>query len=168
MKSQDKIKNVDKNIMKKNTAKNITNKKSKKKFIDKEKAKELTLKAAKILDDKKLEEIKILDLEDITSLSDFFILATASSSPQMKAGADAVYKELKEEGILPYSENENTSESLWHLSDYGFLVIHIFTKEGREYYDLDKLWLEAKEIEFNNLENKTIKTKKINKKTNKK
>ena len=151
MKSQDKNnkKNIEKNIIK-----NRENKKVEKKFIDKEKAKEITLKAAKILDDKKLEEIKILDLEDITSLSDFFILATASSSPQMKAGADAIYKELKEEGILPYSENENTSESLWHLSDYGFLVIHIFTKEGREYYDLDKLWLEAKEIEFNNIDNK--------------
>lgn len=127
----------------------LQDKKIKKKFIDKNKAKELTLKAAKILDDKKLEDIKILDLEDITSLSDFFILATASSSPQMKAGSDAVYKELKNEGILPYSENDNTPESLWHLSDYGFLVIHIFTKEGREYYNLDKLWLEAKEIEFN-------------------
>lgn len=127
----------------------LQDKKIKKKFIDKNKAKELTLKAAKILDDKKLGDIKILDLEDITSLSDFFILATASSSPQMKAGSDAVYKELKKEGILPYSENDNTPESLWHLSDYGFLVIHIFTKEGREYYDLDKLWLEAKEIEFN-------------------
>lgn len=138
MKSQDK-----------NINKNITNKKTKK-IIDKNKAKELTLKAAKILDDKKLEDIKILDLENITSLSDFFILATASSSPQMKAGSDAVYKELKSEGILPYSENDNTPESLWHLSDYGFLVIHIFTKEGREYYDLDKLWLEANEIEFDN------------------
>ena len=138
MKSQDK-----------NIEKNTVNKKVKKKFIDREKAKELTLKAAKILDDKKLEDIKVLDLEDITSLSDFFILATASSSPQMKAGADAVYKEFKEEGILPYSGNDNTPESLWHLSDYGFLVIHIFTKEGREYYDLDKLWLDAKEIEFN-------------------
>ena len=138
MKSQDK-----------NIEKNTVNKKVKKKFIDREKAKELTLKAAKILDDKKLEDIKVLDLEDITSLSDFFILATASSSPQMKAGADAVYKEFKEEGILPYSGNDNTPESLWHLSDYGFLVIHIFTKEGREYYDLDKLWLNAKEIEFN-------------------
>lgn len=137
MKSQDK-----------NINKNITNRKTKK-IIDKNKAKELTLKAAKILDDKKLEDIKILDLENITSLSDFFILATASSSPQMKAGSDAVYKELKAEGILPYSENDNTPESLWHLSDYGFLVIHIFTKEGREYYDLDKLWLEANEIEFN-------------------
>ncbi len=132
----------------KNIKKNVINKKINKKFIDKNKAKELTLKAAKILDDKKLEDIKILDLENITSLSDFFILATASSSPQMKAGSDAIYKELKEEGILPYSESENTPESLWHLSDYGFLVIHIFTKEGREYYDLDKLWLEAKEIEF--------------------
>lgn len=137
MKSQDK-----------NINKNTTNKKTKK-IIDKNKAKELTLKAAKILDDKKLEDIKILDLENITSLSDFFILATASSSPQMKAGSDAVYKELKAEGILPYSENDNTPESLWHLSDYGFLVIHIFTKEGREYYGLDKLWLEANEIEFN-------------------
>lgn len=137
MKSQDK-----------NINKNTTNKKTKK-IIDKNKAKELTLKAAKILDDKKLEDIKILDLENITSLSDFFILATASSSPQMKAGSDAVYKELKAEGILPYSENDNTPESLWYLSDYGFLVIHIFTKEGREYYDLDKLWLEANEIEFN-------------------
>lgn len=156
MKSQDKNnkKNIEKNIIK-----NRENKKVEKKFIDREKAKEITLKAAKILDDKKLEEIKILDLEDITSLSDFFILATASSSPQMKAGADAIYKELKEEGILPYSENENTSESLWHLSDYGFLVIHIFTKEGREYYDLDKLWLEAKEIEFYNIDNKENKDK---------
>ena len=161
MKSQDKNnkKNIEKNIIK-----NRENKKVEKKFIDREKAKEITLKAAKILDDKKLEEIKILDLEDITSLSDFFILATASSSPQMKAGADAIYKELKEEGILPYSENENTSESLWHLSDYGFLVIHIFTKEGREYYDLDKLWLEAKEIEFNNINNKENKDNNKNKK----
>lgn len=161
MKSQDKNnkKNIEKNIIK-----NRENKKVEKKFIDREKAKEITLKAAKILDDKKLEEIKILDLEDITSLSDFFILATASSSPQMKAGTDAIYKELKEEGILPYSENENTSESLWHLSDYGFLVIHIFTKEGREYYDLDKLWLEAKEIEFNNLNNKENKDNNKNKK----
>ena len=161
MKSQDKNnkKNIEKNIIK-----NRENKKVEKKFIDREKAKEITLKAAKILDDKKLEEIKILDLEDITSLSDFFILATASSSPQMKAGADAIYKELKEEGILPYSENENTSESLWHLSDYGFLVIHIFTKEGREYYDLDKLWLEAKEIEFNNIYNKENKDNNKNKK----
>ena len=66
--------------------------KNKKKIIDREKAKELTLKAAKILDDKKLEDIKVLDLDGITSLSDFFILATANSSPQMKAGADAVYK----------------------------------------------------------------------------
>ena len=157
MKSQDK--NIKENN-EKNISENRANKKIKKKFIDREKAKEITLKAAKILDDKKLEEIKVLDLDNITSLSDFFILATASSSPQMKAGADAVYKELKEEGILPYSENENTSESLWHLSDYGFLVIHIFTKEGREYYDLDKLWLEAKEIEFNNLKKKLNKKEK--------
>ena len=124
-------------------------KKRKKKFIDKEKAKELTLKAAKALDDKKLENIVILDLDGVTTLSDYFILATASSSPQMKAGSNAVYKELKEYGVVPYAENDNDPESLWYLTDYGFLVVHIFTEEGREYYDLDKLWHEAKKIDMN-------------------
>ena len=121
----------------------------KRKFIDKEKAKELTLKAAKALDDKKLENIVILDLDGVTTLSDYFILATASSSPQMKAGSNAVYKELKEYGVVPYAENDNDPESLWYLTDYGFLVVHIFTEEGREYYDLDKLWHEAKKIDMN-------------------
>ena len=121
----------------------------KRKFIDREKAKELTLKAAKALDDKKLENIVILDLDGVTTLSDYFILATASSSPQMKAGSNAVYKELKEDGVVPYAENDNDPESLWYLTDYGFLVIHIFTEEGREYYDLDKLWHEAKKIDMN-------------------
>ncbi|WP_020004710.1 ribosome silencing factor [Brachyspira innocens] len=120
----------------------------KKKFIDREKAKELTLKAAKALDDKKLENITILDLDGVTTLSDYFILATASSSPQMKAGSDAVYKELKEDGVLPYAENDNDPEAVWYLSDYGFLVVHIFTEEGREYYNLDKLWHEAKKIDL--------------------
>ncbi|MEI0538136.1 ribosome silencing factor [Brachyspira pulli] len=121
----------------------------KRKFIDREKAKELTLKAAKALDDKKLENIVILDLDGVTTLSDYFILATASSSPQMKAGSNAVYKELKEYGVVPYAENDNDPESLWYLTDYGFLVVHIFTEEGREYYDLDKLWHEAKKIDMN-------------------
>lgn len=121
-----------------------------KKIIDIERAKELTLKAAKALDDKKLENIVILDLEGITSLSDFFILATASSSPQMKAASNAVYKELKEDGVLPYAGNDNDPESMWYLSDYGFLVVHIFSEEGREYYDLDKLWHEAKILDMNN------------------
>lgn len=120
-----------------------------KKMIDREMAKSLTLKAAKALDDKKLEDIVILDLDGVTTLSDFFIIATASSAPQMKAGSDVVYKELKEEGVTPYAENDNNSDSLWYLTDYGFLVIHLFTQEGREYYDLDKLWHEAKKIEMN-------------------
>lgn len=127
---------------------NEFNNNKKRKLIDREKAKELTLKAAKALDDKKLENIVILDLEGVTTLSDYFILATASSSPQMKAGSDAVYKELKEDGVLPYAENDNDPESLWYLTDYGFLVIHIFTEEGREYYDLDKLWHDAKKIDM--------------------
>lgn len=120
----------------------------KSKFIDKEKALELTKLAFKSLDDKKLEDIVVLDLDGVSSVSDYFIIATASSSPQMKAGCDSIYKEFKKEGILPYAENDNGAESVWYLMDYGFLVVHIFTQEGREYYDLDKLWYEAKKIEI--------------------
>lgn len=120
-----------------------------KKIIDREKARELAIKAYKSLDSKKLEDIVLLDLDGVSSLSDYFIIATASSSPQMKAGSDSVYKDLKEDGVTPYTSNENASDSLWHITDYGFLVIHIFTQEGREYYDLDKLWYEAKKIDIN-------------------
>ena len=143
-----KLHNNNINNEKNNELNSNKSKPKKKKFIDREKAKELTLKSAKALDDKKLENITILDLDGVTTLSDYFILATASSSPQMKAGSDAVYKELKEEGVLPYAENDNDSEAVWYLSDYGFLVVHIFTEEGREYYNLDKLWHEAKKIDL--------------------
>ncbi|WP_295156708.1 ribosome silencing factor [uncultured Brachyspira sp.] len=154
MKLHDKNNNEENKELSNNKANEVLEtklKKRKKKIIDKDRAKELTLKAAKSLYDKKLEDIVILDLEEVTTLSDFFILATASSSPQMKAGSDAVYKDLKEEGVLPYAENDNSSESVWYLSDYGFLVVHIFTEEGREYYNLDKLWYEAKKIDMSEI-----------------
>lgn len=118
------------------------------KLIDKKMAKSITKKAAKALDDKKLEDIVILELDETSAIADYFIIATASSSPQMKAGMDGVYKALKEENIFPYIENNNDPESIWYLTDYGFLIIHLFTKEGREYYDLDKLWHEAKKIKY--------------------
>ena len=107
--------------------------KNKKKFIDREKAKELTLKAAKILDDKKLEDIKVLDLDGITSLSDFFILATANSSPQMKAGADAVYKEFKKDEEINAKLEEmakNYGKKVEEINDNENLKDYI--KEGIE------------------------------------
>lgn len=118
------------------------------KLIDKSKAKALSIKAAKVLEEKKLEDIVLLELDEVSALADYFIIATASSSPQMKAGVDSIYKVFKEDSIIPYVENDNDPDSSWYLIDYGFLVAHIFTKEGREYYDLDKLWHDAKRIEY--------------------
>lgn len=105
--------------------------------------------AAKTIDDKKLENIVLLNLGEKSSIADFFIIATGSSNPQMKAGIDAVYRYLKDNGITPYGENQNkSSDSLWALIDYGFLVVHIFTEEGREYYNLDELFSDAEKIDF--------------------
>jgi len=105
--------------------------------------------ATKTIDDKKLENIVLLNLGEKSSIADFFIIATASSNPQMNAGIDSVYKYLKDNGIAPYGENKNrSSDSLWALIDYGFLVVHIFTEEGREYYNLDELFSDAEKVNF--------------------
>lgn len=118
------------------------------KLQDKKEAKKMAILAARVIEDKKLEDIVVLELSEDIGLSDYFIIATASSSPQMKAGIDAVYKAFKDEHIHPYGNSENSMDSLWSLIDYGFLVVHIFTKEGREFYELDKLWHECKRVSF--------------------
>ena len=105
--------------------------------------------ATKTIDDKKLENIVLLNLKEKSSIADFFIIATASSGPQMRAGIDYVYRYFKDNGITPYGNNDNkSSDSLWALIDYGFLVVHIFTEEGREYYNLDELFSDAEKIDF--------------------
>lgn len=104
--------------------------------------------ACKVLEDKKVEDIVLLELDKGLGLADYFIIATASSAPQMSASLDSVYREFKNEGFTPYSDNQNSASSVWFLLDYGFLVIHLFTKEGREYYELDKLWSDSKKIKY--------------------
>lgn len=120
------------------------------KLKDKNDVQNLAINAAKSLDDKKLENIVLLALDESCSLADYFIIATASSSPQMNAGIGTVYRFMKDEGYLPYGENNNiSSESVWALVDYGFLVVHIFTEEGRAYYDLDNLWSDSTKLQIN-------------------
>lgn len=117
--------------------------------LDDKKIQELCTEAAKAIDDKKLENIVLLKLVEKSAIADFFIIATASSNPQMQAAIGTVYKCLKNHKITPYGENSNkSSDSLWALIDYGFLVVHIFTEEGREYYSLDELFYDAEKVSF--------------------
>lgn len=88
-------------------------------------------------------DIKIFDLREITSISDFFIICTASSGIHAKAIADNLILESKKKGIKPW-HNEGYSNLSWVLLDYVDVVVHIFLQETRKFYNLEGLWADAK------------------------
>jgi ribosome-associated protein len=89
-----------------------------------------------------------LDLTGITSFADYFVICTGASHPQVQAISDEVGFQLKyQAGELPVSV-EGFSQAEWVLADYGDLLIHIFTPKSRDYYDLERLWRNAKIVEI--------------------
>lgn len=116
------------------------------KYMSKEEAKKLAIETCHILLDKKLEDLVLLELSD-EAVCDYFIICTSSSYTQSQAAVGTLTRELKNKGVSPYANNENPSDSVWAILDYGFMAIHVFTAEGREYYELDELWSEAKRID---------------------
>ena len=102
---------------------------------------------ANILDNKKAEDIKILHIGDLTSIGDYFIVATGNSSTQVKALSDEVDRVLSSEGIEP-KRIEGLSGASWILMDYYEVIVHIFQKETREFYQLERLWADAPVVPF--------------------
>lgn len=100
---------------------------------------------AKCLDDKKGKKIVALEVGELTSISDYFVIASGGSQTQVKALADNVTDKLAEAGIMPV-HIEGYSAGSWILLDYSDVVVHIFTDEMREFYDIERLWTDAKEI----------------------
>jgi ribosome-associated protein len=93
-----------------------------------------------VVEDKKAEEIVLLDLRPNAVIADFFILCNGNSDRQLKALMDNVREQVKEKHqILPYA-TEGTAESGWVLMDYGDVIVHLFAEEKRIYYDLEGLW----------------------------
>lgn len=109
--------------------------------------KELAVLAAKSLDSKKGIDIKVLETGPLTTLADYFVICTATSSTQVKALADACEKELKEAGEPPH-HIEGHRGGTWVLLDFSAVVIHIFMDEAREFYDLERLWSDAEEMDL--------------------
>lgn len=107
---------------------------------------ELAKETAKILDNKKADEISVLEITDISSLADYFVLASGTSSTHVKALADELEFQLKQAGISPHHIEGYRSNS-WILLDYDTVIVHIFTPEARQFYDLDRLWQDGKEID---------------------
>lgn len=107
--------------------------------------KEMAITLAKVLDDKKGKQILVLETDSVTSLADYFVICTGSSAPQLKALADACEKTMKDNDIVPH-HIEGHRGGTWILQDYADVVLHLFSEEAREFYGLDRLWADAKEI----------------------
>ncbi len=96
-----------------------------------------------LMQDKKAKDINILDVSNLTSLTDYFILCTSESTPQTKAIMDHIYRKLREIDWRPNNlEDSKTLE--WVAMDYFSIVIHIFNDETRKYYQFERLWGDAK------------------------
>ena len=104
---------------------------------------ELLQKIIKILDDKKGLDIKYLEIKDVTTITDYFVIASGTSSTHIKSLADNVEYELKQNGIYP-NKVEGYETGTWILMDYGDVVVHIFTEQERQNYNIEKLWEEMK------------------------
>ncbi len=110
-------------------------------------SKEKALEIAKFLDDKKALDIKILELKDLTVITDYFIISSAESTTQVKALTEYVEEQMELKGFKPLSL-EGFDYAHWVLIDYGDVIVHIFLEETRHYYALERLWLDAPRIPF--------------------
>jgi ribosome-associated protein len=104
---------------------------------------QLTERIAEIAADRKAIDIRVLDLRDVVTYTDFFVICTGNTERQTKAIHDAIYQELKDSDRLLPRRSEGEREARWILLDYLDTVVHIFTPAARDYYRLEQLWGEA-------------------------
>jgi len=107
----------------------------------------------KALDSKKAQDIKLLKTRDVTTLADYFVICTATSTTQIKTLSDEVEKVLKERGEMPL-RREGYRSGGWVLVDFGCVVVHLFLKDIREFYALEGKWSDAEEVKLLFLEEK--------------
>lgn len=108
-------------------------------------AKDKALRAQTALADKRAIDPVVLDMRDITLITDYFIICHGTSNVHIRALGDAVIEALKEDGVRPIGV-EGRDEGRWVLLDYGDVIIHIFAEEDREFYALERLWGDAPRV----------------------
>ncbi|MDO4297233.1 MAG: ribosome silencing factor [Lachnospiraceae bacterium] len=106
--------------------------------------------AYEALADKKASDIRIIDIEEVSVLADYFIIASGSNRNQVQAMADNVEEELHKAGY-PVRQTEGYSSANWILMDYGDLIVHVFDSENRLFYDLERIWRDGKNISIEEL-----------------
>lgn len=108
---------------------------------------ELVKKAAAALEDKKAEEVTILDIRDISTIADYFIIASGSNQNQLTAMQDAVDETMHKCGVS-VKQIEGNRNSTWILMDYQDIVVHLFSREDRLFYDLERIWRDGRTIKL--------------------
>ncbi len=109
-------------------------------------SKNLAIKIAKVLDKKKAQQLRVLKVQDLTVLTDYFVIASGSSTTQVAALADEVQYRLSQQGIEPY-HTEGFDSKNWVLLDYSSVIVHIFVPNTRTYYDLEHLWADGEPVD---------------------
>lgn len=117
---------------------------------DLKKAIEMAKIACKAIDDKQGEEIKVIDISGISTLADYFIIAHGKNKPHIQSIVEQVEFELEKEGYAA-SHTEGKQTARWVLLDYANIIVHVFDKEDRFFYDLERIWADGKEVNINEL-----------------
>ena len=108
-------------------------------------SKEMARIAYRALSEKKGEDIKIIDISGISVLADYFLIANGSNANQVSALVDSVEEELHKAGVH-LKQREGQGGGSWVLLDFGDIIVHVFDKENRLFYDLERIWKDGKDI----------------------
>ena len=113
-------------------------------------AKEVAYEVTKALDAKKGMDIKLLKISDVSSLADYFLICTGTSNTHVKTLCDFAEYTLQELGE-PMLGREGHRGNSWELLDFGSIVVHVFTDEARKFYDLERVWADAQQVDLKDI-----------------
>ncbi len=118
--------------------------------MEKEKSLEMARLAIAALEDKKAEDIRVIDISQVSVIADYFIIAGGSNKNQIQALCDNVLEKLGAAGY-PEKQTEGYNTANWILIDFGDVIVHIFDRENRLLYDLERIWRDGRQIDLNDI-----------------
>lgn len=113
-------------------------------------SKEVAYEVTKALDSKKGQDIKLLKIDKVSSLADYFLICTGTSNTHVKTLCDFAEYTLEQLGE-PLLGREGHRGNSWELLDYGSIVVHVFTEEARQFYSLERLWADAEQVDISTI-----------------
>ncbi len=103
--------------------------------------------AVAALEERKAEDIRVIDIRELSPIADFFVIAGGTNQNQLQAMRDAADEALTKAGLHP-GQVEGNAKSTWILMDYGDIIVHIFSREDRLFYDLERIWRDGKVLDI--------------------